>query len=96
MWGFLNMCNLCRYARFLHAQSHIYVYSNSYYVHKIIIIAHCCQKKGCGMALIMDGNMKNHKNNCIPNDCDELKDVRRLIVYGFGFIIPAICICYTF
>ena len=39
------------------------------------------------MALIMDGNMKNHKNNCIPNDCDELKDVRKLIVYGFGLII---------
>ena len=34
------------------------------YTCKFVVTGHCCQKKGCGLALIIDGNMKNHRNIC--------------------------------
>lgn len=31
-------------------------------------LGHRCEKKGCGSALVMDGNMKNHRHVCLATN----------------------------
>ena len=30
----------------------------------VLLLAHRCLKSGCGKAIVLDGNMKNHQNVC--------------------------------
>lgn len=34
----------------------------------VCTIEHRCEKPGCGIALVIDGNMKNHRNICLATN----------------------------
>ena len=34
------------------------------YVHVHVFVGHRCHTKGCGYTIVMDGNMKNHRDVC--------------------------------
>jgi hypothetical protein len=34
----------------------------------IVITGHCCKRNGCGSVLVIDGNMKNHRQICSATD----------------------------
>jgi hypothetical protein len=33
-----------------------------------IVIGHRCDKPGCGSTIVLDGNMKNHRDVCMANE----------------------------